>query len=117
MVICYLISNCIFELTVRERLAKSQRCSDFVETLKCIFCQNYNTDCDFVDFTTYTIWITKLLSVLCLTSNIFGVALSLIFSFTNGEDWDGPYRLQFQVPKPLKNKPIEFFNEVNFLTY
>ncbi|KAK2378637.1 post-illumination chlorophyll fluorescence increase [Trifolium repens] len=38
-------------------------------------------------------------------------ALNLIFSFTNGEDWDGPYRLQFQVPKPLKNKPIEFFNE------
>ncbi|KAL5072455.1 hypothetical protein RYX36_011439 [Vicia faba] len=38
-------------------------------------------------------------------------ALNLIFSFTNGEDWDGPYRLQFQVPKPLQNKPIEFFNE------
>jgi hypothetical protein len=56
---------------------------------------------------------TKLLSVLFLTSNIFGVALSLIFSFTNGEDWDGLYRLQFQVPKPLKNKPIEFFNEVS----
>lgn len=39
-------------------------------------------------------------------------ALNLIFSFTNGGDWDGPYRLQFQVPKALKNKPIEFFNEV-----
>ncbi|BFG24680.1 hypothetical protein CerSpe_109540 [Prunus speciosa] len=38
-------------------------------------------------------------------------ALNLIFSFTNGGDWDGPYRLQFQVPKALKNKPIEFFNE------
>ncbi|XP_004506951.1 protein POST-ILLUMINATION CHLOROPHYLL FLUORESCENCE INCREASE, chloroplastic [Cicer arietinum] len=38
-------------------------------------------------------------------------ALNLIFSFTNGEDWDGPYRLQFQVPKALQNKPIEFFNE------
>nr|ACJ84550.1 unknown [Medicago truncatula] len=38
-------------------------------------------------------------------------ALNLIFSFTNGVDWDGPYRLQFQVPKPLQNKPIEFFNE------
>ncbi|XP_019445179.1 PREDICTED: uncharacterized protein LOC109348994 [Lupinus angustifolius] len=38
-------------------------------------------------------------------------ALNLIFSFTNGVDWDGPYRLQFQVPKTLKNKPIEFFNE------
>ncbi|XP_009365435.2 protein POST-ILLUMINATION CHLOROPHYLL FLUORESCENCE INCREASE, chloroplastic [Pyrus x bretschneideri] len=38
-------------------------------------------------------------------------ALNLIFSFTNGVDWDGPYRLQFQVPNGLKNKPIEFFNE------
>ncbi|KAE9616119.1 hypothetical protein Lalb_Chr04g0262371 [Lupinus albus] len=38
-------------------------------------------------------------------------ALNLIFSFTNGVDWDGPYRLQFQLPKALKNKPIEFFNE------
>ncbi|CAL0308790.1 unnamed protein product [Lupinus luteus] len=38
-------------------------------------------------------------------------ALNLIFSFTNGVEWDGPYRLQFEVPKPLKNKPIEFFNE------
>jgi hypothetical protein len=47
---------------------------------------------------------TKLSSVLFLTSNIFGVALNLIFSFTNGEDWDGLYRLQFQVPKPLKEQ-------------
>ncbi|WJX61823.1 hypothetical protein P8452_46877 [Trifolium repens] len=31
-------------------------------------------------------------------------ALNLIFSFTNGEDWDGLYRLQFQVPKPLKEQ-------------
>ncbi|KAM5578746.1 protein POST-ILLUMINATION CHLOROPHYLL FLUORESCENCE INCREASE, chloroplastic [Rosa sericea] len=38
-------------------------------------------------------------------------ALNLIFSFTNGDEWDGPYRLQFQVPKGFKNKPIEFFNE------
>ncbi|KDP37075.1 hypothetical protein JCGZ_06131 [Jatropha curcas] len=38
-------------------------------------------------------------------------AVNLIFSFTNGVDWDGPYRLQFQVPKPWQNKPIEFFNE------
>ncbi|VVA39075.1 PREDICTED: Post-illumination chlorophyll fluorescence increase [Prunus dulcis] len=38
-------------------------------------------------------------------------ALNLIFSFTNGGDWDGPYRLQFQVPKALRNKPIEVFNE------
>lgn len=39
-------------------------------------------------------------------------ALNLIFSFTNGVDWDGPYRLQFLVPKPLQNKPIDFFNQV-----
>ncbi|KAG8643648.1 protein POST-ILLUMINATION CHLOROPHYLL FLUORESCENCE INCREASE, chloroplastic [Manihot esculenta] len=38
-------------------------------------------------------------------------AVNLIFSFTNGVDWDGPYRLQFQVPKALQNRPIEFFNE------
>ncbi|KAI3455311.1 hypothetical protein Pfo_011974 [Paulownia fortunei] len=38
-------------------------------------------------------------------------ALSLIFSFTNGTEWDGPYRLQFQVPKAWRNRPIEFFTE------
>ncbi|CAA2944807.1 uncharacterized LOC107830728 [Olea europaea subsp. europaea] len=38
-------------------------------------------------------------------------AVSLIFSFTNGTDWDGPYRLQFQVPKAWRNKPIDFFSE------
>ncbi|XP_061351297.1 protein POST-ILLUMINATION CHLOROPHYLL FLUORESCENCE INCREASE, chloroplastic [Gastrolobium bilobum] len=38
-------------------------------------------------------------------------AMNLIFSFTNGEDWDGPYRLQFQIPKAFQNKPIDFFNE------
>ncbi|XP_022154585.1 uncharacterized protein LOC111021812 [Momordica charantia] len=38
-------------------------------------------------------------------------AVNLIFSFTNGVDWDGPYRLQFQVPKPWQNKPIDFFNQ------
>ncbi|KAG7014142.1 hypothetical protein SDJN02_24315, partial [Cucurbita argyrosperma subsp. argyrosperma] len=38
-------------------------------------------------------------------------AINLIFSFTNGVDWDGPYRLQFQVPKPWQNKPIDFFNQ------
>ncbi|KAJ7962849.1 Post-illumination chlorophyll fluorescence increase [Quillaja saponaria] len=38
-------------------------------------------------------------------------AVNLIFSFTNGVDWDGPYRLQFQVPNSWRNKPIDFFNE------
>lgn len=38
-------------------------------------------------------------------------AVNLIFSFTNGVDWDGPYRLQFQVPKPFQNKAIDFFNK------
>lgn len=38
-------------------------------------------------------------------------ALNLIFSFTNGKEWDGPYRLQFQVPKAWQNKSISFFNE------
>ncbi|KAG9455786.1 hypothetical protein H6P81_000294 [Aristolochia fimbriata] len=38
-------------------------------------------------------------------------AVNMIFSFTNGVDWDGPYKLQFQVPKNWRNKPIDFFNE------
>ncbi|XP_021736700.1 uncharacterized protein LOC110703237 [Chenopodium quinoa] len=38
-------------------------------------------------------------------------AMNLIFSFTNGSEWDGPYRLQFQIPKGLQNKPVSFFNE------
>ncbi|PKA46766.1 hypothetical protein AXF42_Ash015660 [Apostasia shenzhenica] len=38
-------------------------------------------------------------------------AVSLIFSFTNGVEWDGPYKLQFQVLKKWRNKPISFFNE------
>ncbi|KAK1259262.1 hypothetical protein QJS04_geneDACA005642 [Acorus gramineus] len=38
-------------------------------------------------------------------------AANLIFSFTNGVDWDGQYKLQFQVPNRWKNKPISFFNE------
>ncbi|XP_073118868.1 protein POST-ILLUMINATION CHLOROPHYLL FLUORESCENCE INCREASE, chloroplastic isoform X1 [Henckelia pumila] len=38
-------------------------------------------------------------------------AISLIFSFTNGVDWDGPYKLQFQVPKAWRNRPMYFFTE------
>ncbi|XP_043702317.1 protein POST-ILLUMINATION CHLOROPHYLL FLUORESCENCE INCREASE, chloroplastic [Telopea speciosissima] len=38
-------------------------------------------------------------------------AMNLIFSFTNGTTWDGPYKLQFQVPKAWRNKQIDFFNE------
>ncbi|KAF9615605.1 hypothetical protein IFM89_024701, partial [Coptis chinensis] len=38
-------------------------------------------------------------------------AMKIIFSFTNGDEWDGPYKLQFQVAKAWRNKPIEFFNE------
>ncbi|KAG5523305.1 hypothetical protein RHGRI_035200 [Rhododendron griersonianum] len=44
----------------------------------------------------------------------FGIgfnAVNLIFSFTNGNEWDGPYKMQFQVLKPWQNKPITFFNE------
>ncbi|KAM0066146.1 hypothetical protein Hdeb2414_s0002g00045421 [Helianthus debilis subsp. tardiflorus] len=40
-------------------------------------------------------------------------AVNLIFSFTNGTDWDGPYRLQFQVPKAWRNRDLDFFNRVN----
>jgi hypothetical protein len=38
-------------------------------------------------------------------------AMTLVFSFTNGVDWDGPYTLKFRVPKPWLNKPLSFFNE------
>ncbi|KAF3962139.1 hypothetical protein ACB098_05G066400 [Castanea mollissima] len=38
-------------------------------------------------------------------------AQNLIFSFTNGVDWDGPYKMQFQVPRAWQNKPIDFFNQ------
>lgn len=38
-------------------------------------------------------------------------AVNLIFSFTNGVDWDGPYRIQFQVPRVWRNKPMDFFNK------
>ncbi|XP_062211732.1 protein POST-ILLUMINATION CHLOROPHYLL FLUORESCENCE INCREASE, chloroplastic-like [Phragmites australis] len=38
-------------------------------------------------------------------------AMNLIFSFTNGAEWDGPYTLKFRIPKPWQNKPLSFFNE------
>lgn len=38
-------------------------------------------------------------------------AVNIIFSFTNGTDWDGPYKIQFQPIKKWKNKPLSFFNE------
>ncbi|XP_056697991.1 protein POST-ILLUMINATION CHLOROPHYLL FLUORESCENCE INCREASE, chloroplastic-like [Spinacia oleracea] len=40
-------------------------------------------------------------------------AMNLIFSFTNGSKWDGPYRLQYQILKAFQNKPISFFNDVS----
>ncbi|ERN00362.1 hypothetical protein AMTRI_Chr05g72040 [Amborella trichopoda] len=38
-------------------------------------------------------------------------AMNLIFSFTNGADWDGPYKLQFEVLRAWRNKPFSFFNK------
>ncbi|KAI3841943.1 hypothetical protein MKW92_019021 [Papaver armeniacum] len=38
-------------------------------------------------------------------------AISLIFSFTNGSEWDGPYKIQFESLKAWRNKPLAFFNE------
>lgn len=43
--------------------------------------------------------------------------MNLIFSFTNGTEWDGPYRLKFEVPKNWRNKPVDFFNEVMHIHY
>lgn len=38
-------------------------------------------------------------------------ATTLVFSFTNGSEWDGEYTLKFKVPKPWLGKPLSFFNE------
>eukprot|EP01018_Ginkgo_biloba_P018115 Gb_14282 [translate_table: standard] len=38
-------------------------------------------------------------------------ALTLIFSFTNGMNWDGPYKLQFEIPTKWRNRSLSFFNE------
>lgn len=38
-------------------------------------------------------------------------AINLIFSFTNGVEWDGPYRIKFLVPRAWRNKPMDFFNK------
>lgn len=38
-------------------------------------------------------------------------ALTLEFSFTDGKEWDGPYKMKFQIPKRMRNKPLEFYNE------
>ncbi|KAF8681961.1 hypothetical protein HU200_045416 [Digitaria exilis] len=46
-----------------------------------------------------------------LISSVERTISPLIFSFTNGTDWDGPYTLQFKVPKQWQNKPPSFFNE------
>ncbi|GBG59352.1 hypothetical protein CBR_g38381 [Chara braunii] len=37
-------------------------------------------------------------------------ALSLEFSFTDGKEWDGPYKIQMVVPQQWRNKPAAFFN-------
>lgn len=50
-------------------------------------------------------------------SILFPAAVNMIFSFTNGADWDGPYRIQFQVPRAWRNKPMDFFNEVYALKH
>jgi hypothetical protein len=38
-------------------------------------------------------------------------AVSLEFSFTDGSNWDGPYKLKFEIPGKWWNMPISFFNE------
>lgn len=53
------------------------------------------------------------LAYYCLLWTFFlFAAVNLIFSFTNGVDWDGPYKVQFEVPKAWRNKPVDFFNQV-----
>jgi hypothetical protein len=37
----------------------------------------------------------------------------LEFSFTDGVNWDGPYKLMMEVPEKLKGLPQSYFNEVS----
>ena len=39
-------------------------------------------------------------------------ALTLEFSFTDGKNWDGPYKLIMEIPEKLKGLPRSFFDEV-----
>lgn len=43
--------------------------------------------------------------------NVPAHALTLEFSFTDGKEWDGPYKMKFEVPQKWRNKPADFFNE------
>lgn len=38
-------------------------------------------------------------------------ALTLEFSFTDGKQWDGPYKLKFVIPEKWRNKPTSFFSK------
>ncbi|KAH7445058.1 hypothetical protein KP509_02G104100 [Ceratopteris richardii] len=38
-------------------------------------------------------------------------AMALLFTFTDGKNWDGPYKLKFEIPKGFQGKPLEFFSE------
>jgi hypothetical protein len=38
-------------------------------------------------------------------------ATSLEFSFTDGVNWDGPYKLMMELPQKLKGLPQSYFNE------
>ena len=40
-------------------------------------------------------------------------ALTLEFSFTDGQNWDGPYKLAMELPEKLKGLPQSYFDEVN----
>lgn len=53
------------------------------------------------------------LSLTLLTLLMCGAALTLEFSFTDGQNWDGPYKLTMEVPSKLKGLPQSYFNEVN----
>eukprot|EP00270_Netrium_digitus_P009512 TRINITY_DN288_c0_g1_i2.p1 TRINITY_DN288_c0_g1~~TRINITY_DN288_c0_g1_i2.p1 ORF type:complete len:296 (-),score=68.72 TRINITY_DN288_c0_g1_i2:313-1179(-) len=37
-------------------------------------------------------------------------ATNIQFSFTNGTEWNGPYRLNLQIPDKWKGQSVEFFN-------
>jgi hypothetical protein len=38
--------------------------------------------------------------------------MTLEFSFTDGTNWDGPYKITMEIPPKLKGLPQRFFDEV-----
>jgi hypothetical protein len=55
----------------------------------------------------------------CIFSSAPGhvAATSLEFSFTDGVNWDGPYKLFMEIPEKLKGLPQSYFNAVRIFVF